>query len=117
MRAVRELRPPGVYPAADQAGVKPLSAADTRIVGFVGLAARGPLDEPVFLSGWNEFLDVYGPTLADGHPARSVEGFFLNGGKTCYVVRVAHRAKPGQAAKAEHASCAERVMKDGWDKP
>jgi uncharacterized protein len=116
MRAVRELRPPGVYPAADQPRVKPLSAADTRIAGFVGLAARGPLNEPVYIGGWNEFLDIYGSS-PDGFLARSVEGFFLNGGKCCYVVRVAHRPKTGEAAKPEHAACAERVMKDGWDKP
>jgi hypothetical protein len=105
-----------VYPAADQPRVKPLSAADTRIAGFVGLAARGPLNEPVYIGGWNEFLDIYG-TSPDGFLARSVEGFFLNGGKCCYVVRVAHLPKAGGALKPEHAACAERVMKDGWDKP
>jgi hypothetical protein len=117
MRAVRELRPPGVYPAADEPREKPLTAADVRVAGFVGLAARGPLDEPVFLGGWNEFLDIYGSSPGDGYLARAVEGFFLNGGRSCYVVRVAHRAKPGEKLKPEHTACAERVMKDGWDKP
>jgi Bacteriophage tail sheath protein len=116
MRAVRELRPPGVYPATEEPRAKPLTVADTRVAGFVGLAARGPLDEPVLLGGWNEFLDVFGQS-PDGYLARAVEGFFLNGGVSCYVVRIAHRAKHGEAAGAEHASCAEWVVKDGWDKP
>ena len=38
MRAVREIRPPGVYPAADEPRAKPLTVADTRVAGFVGLA-------------------------------------------------------------------------------
>jgi hypothetical protein len=116
MRAVREIRPPGVYPAADEPRAKPLTVSDTRVAGFVGLAARGPLDEPVLLGGWNEFLDVYGHSN-ESYLARSVEGFFLNGGSSCYVVRVAHRAQPGATPGPEHAACGERIVKDGWDKP
>ncbi len=116
MRAAREIRPPGVYPAADEPRAKPLTVSDTRVAGFVGLASRGPLDEPVLLGGWNEFLDIYGHAN-DSYLARAVEGFFLNGGASCYVVRVAHRAKAGETAGPEHAACAERVVKDGWDKP
>jgi uncharacterized protein len=120
MRAAREIRPPGVYPAADEPRAKPLTVSDTRVCGFVGLAARGPLDEPTLLGGWNEFLDIYGHSN-ESYLARAVEGFFLNGGQSCYVVRVAHRARPGADGKVtagpEHASCAERVVKDGWDKP
>jgi hypothetical protein len=116
MRAVRELRPPGVYPAPEEPRARQLTAADTKIAGFVGLAARGPLDEPRLIGGWNEFLNTYGHST-DGYLARSVEGFFLNGGTACYVVRVAHRPKKGETPKPEHAACAERVIKDGWDKP
>lgn len=116
MRAAREIRPPGVYPAADEPRAKPLTVSDTRVAGFVGLAARGPLDEPVLLGGWNEFLDIYGHSN-ESYLARAVEGFFLNGGASCYVVRVAHRPRPGETAGPEHAACAERVVKDGWDKP
>src|SRR5688500_12034107 len=116
MRAAREMRPPGVYPAAEEPRSKPLTVADTRVAGFVGLAATGPVDEPRLIGGWNECVDVYSHS-PEGYLARAVEGFFLNGGRSCYVVRVAHRAKPGEPLKPEHAACAERVMKDGWDKP
>ncbi len=116
MRAVRELRPPGVYPAAEELRSKPLTVSDTRITGFVGLAARGPMNEPRLVGGWNEFLDVYGYSK-DSYLAHAVEGFFLNGGRSCYIVRVAHNAKPGRRPGPEHAACAERVLKDGWDKP
>jgi hypothetical protein len=116
MTALREIRPPGVYPAGDEVRARPLSIADTRICGFIGLAAKGPLDEPRRISSWDEFVDTYGFSQ-DGYLARGVEGFFLNGGKCCYVVRVAHRARQGEVVGPDHASCAERIIKDGWDKP
>src|SRR2546423_15691489 len=114
MRAVRDMRPPGVYPASDQIKGGPISAADTRIAGFVGLAAKGPLDEPRRLKSWNDFVEIYGASAADGHLGRAVEGFFLNGGPACYVVRVAHRARAGELVGPDHAACAERAIKDGW---
>src|SRR5215468_41587 len=62
-----------------------------------------------------------GFSLADirdvGFLGRAVEGFFMNGGQTCYVVRVAHRARNGAEAGPDHANAAERVAKDGWEKP
>lgn len=116
MTALREIRPPGVYPATTEIKGGPIQVADTRIAGFIGLASKGPLDEPRRISSWNDFQEVYG-FLQESHLARSVEGFFQNGGKTCYVVRIAHRPKQGEMAGPDHASVAERVVKDGWDKP
>jgi hypothetical protein len=110
------MRPPGVYPASDEIRAAGISIADTRICGFVGLASKGPLDEPRRITGWNEFVEVYGFST-EGYLARAVEGFFLNGGKVCYVVRVAHRPKSGEASGPQHASSAERIVKDGWEKP
>ena len=110
------MRPPGVYPASDEVRATPLTTADTRIAGFVGLAARGPLDEPRRLSSWNDFLETYG-NAPDGYLARSVEGFFQNGGPACYVLRVAHRSKPSELVGPDHASAAELIVTDGWDKP
>jgi hypothetical protein len=90
--------------------------SDTRVAGFVGVAARGPLDCPTLLRGWNEFTDVFG-NAHEGYLARAVEGFFLNGGESCYVVRVAHRARGGSQPGPENPACAELIIKDAWDKP
>src|SRR5215831_9995452 len=114
-RPIGEIRPPGVYISHVDALARSYTLADTRIAGFVGLAAKGPLDVPMRITSWDQFCDVY--SNADvGHLGKSVEGFFLNGGKTCYVVRVAHRARGDEKAGIDHAFCAERVAKDGWEK-
>jgi hypothetical protein len=96
-----------------------IGSADTRIAGFVGLATKGPLDEPQRISSWNDFLEIYGgpPASGDGYLAHSVEGYFQNGGPVCHVVRVAHRPRDGERASAEHAASAQLEILDGWDKP
>src|SRR5262249_12202423 len=115
-RPMGEIRPPGVYTSSVEAAVRGYALADTRIAGFVGMAAKGPLDVPRRISSWDEFVDVY--SSADiAHLSNAVEGFFLNGGHTCYVVRVAHSARSGVEAGPEHAYAAERIAKDAWDKP
>jgi hypothetical protein len=111
----REVRPPGVYHTGGAARVTSINVASTHIAGFVGIANKGPLDVPRLLQSWAEFVEVYGGSN-DGYLARAVEGFFLNGGRSCYVVRVARRPKAGDAVKPEHASPAARTIKDAWDK-
>lgn len=61
----------------------------TDIAGFVGLAERGPLHQPVRLESWRQFQAAFGSFVPYGFLAYAVKGFFENGGRTCYVVRIA----------------------------
>ena len=92
-----DLRPPGVYPAFAEQEYAGLERADTRVAGFIGIAQRGPLDVPRRVSSWDEFSEVYGIDHQH-YLTRSVEAFFRNGGKVCWVVRVAHLPRD-QAAR------------------
>ena len=116
MRAYRELRPPGVYPAVEEPRSRVLDVANTRVAGFVGLAQKGPLDEPVAIRSMGEFRNVYG-ALPQGYLEHSVQGFFDNGGDSCYVVRVAHKARGGVQPTFDHAQRAGWSVVDGWGKP
>src|SRR5579884_2526717 len=73
------------------------------IAGFVGFASSGPLDVPVPIEDAAQFADVFGvdaPLAWDGDRGETVFGFlgpavrsfFRNGGRRCWVVRVADRA-------------------------
>jgi uncharacterized protein len=115
-RPVGDIRPPGVYISSVEAQRRSFLIGDTRVAGFVGLTARGPLDVPTRISSWDEFVDIYA-NVDVGYLSNAVEGFFLNGGQVCYVVRVAHRARGDTAPGPEHAYAAERIFKDAWDKP
>jgi phage tail sheath protein FI len=68
------------------------------IAGFVGIAERGPLHEPVRVESWNGFTSTFGGHFPAGFLAYAVEAFFANGGRTCWVVRVADPAAARRAA-------------------
>ena len=116
MRPSADPRAPGIYQSFDSVAPPPLSIANTRIAGIVGLTQKGPMNEPTRLASWDEFLETYGYT-ADSYTSDSVHGFFKNGGTDCWVVRVAHTAPAGELAGLDHAACAEHAQIDDWNKP
>ena len=59
-RPVGDIRPPGVYVSHIEATSKAITLADTRVAGFVGLTAKGPLDVPMRISSWDEFVATFG---------------------------------------------------------
>lgn len=71
---------------------KPTWTAEHSVAAFVGFAARGPVDTPTLLTEWPQFELTFGDFLPDWYLAHAVYGFFLNGGRTCYVVRVGEGA-------------------------
>ena len=76
---------------------KPIEGVATSIAAFVGLAPGGPVNTPLRVSHWGQFEKFYGdPNEPDNGPflegaflAHAVYGFFQNGGRLCWVVRVA----------------------------
>ena len=72
----------------------------TDIAAFVGIAERGPVDVPVPVESWQQFVSWFGGCTRVGFLAYAVRGFLENGGRRCWVVRVASR---GPAARARVA--------------
>ena len=92
-------RTPGVY--FERRDISPLTIGLPRsdIAGFAGIAMRGPLYEPVRVESWIQFMSTFGTHIAQGYLAYSVYGFFANGGRTCWVSRVADPAMATRASK------------------
>lgn len=88
---------PGVYFESSDIGRKGITAVRTDIAAFVGLAERGPLHLPWPVESWRQFQTLFGDFVPFGYLAYAVKAFFDNGGRRCYIVRVA-------AADARHAS-------------
>lgn len=92
------LRRPGIYfqekTEANRFSLPPLDVA-----AFVGFAQRGPVDTPVALEDIDTYHAIFGGDLAVARKSdgtiryaslpTAVAGFFANGGRRCYVVRVA----------------------------
>jgi phage tail sheath protein FI len=83
-----------VYVEEVDTGDKPIEGVSTSTAGMVGVTTRGPVANPTLVTSVADFRRVFGGRL-DYHdyPGISylplaIEGFFNNGGKRVYVVRV-----------------------------
>jgi phage tail sheath protein FI len=98
-------------PASTGIGALPLAerridALPSATAGFVGLAAGGPVEEPVRAESFEAFAAAFtdparprhGPFENGAQLAHAARGFFRNGGLACWVVRVA--GLPGEAPVA-----------------
>lgn len=80
---------PGVYFDLQDKASPVIRQVRTDITGFVGLAERGPLHQPVLIESWRQFQSQFGEFVAHGFLSYAVKGFFENGGRTCFIVRAA----------------------------
>jgi uncharacterized protein len=93
-----QYRTPGVYFEWLDKRAPAIVPLRTDIAGFVGIAASGPLHVPVKIESFTQFTSTFGDHIPQGYLAYSVEGFFENGGQTCWVVRVADEGTARAAA-------------------
>ena len=80
---------PGVLHQTVDAGAPPVTPLRGDVAGFVGIAERGPVDVPVPVETWAQFTSWFGGCTGYAFLAHAVRGFLENGGRRCWVVRVA----------------------------
>ncbi len=83
---------PGVYIQEVPSGSRAIAGVPTSIAAFVGYTARGPVNDPVQLFSYADFERTFGGLHLDSPLSYAVNHFFLNGGATAWVVRVASGA-------------------------
>jgi phage tail sheath protein FI len=93
---------PGVYYERADARTPVIAAVRTDVTGFVGLAPRGPVDEAVPVESFRQFQAHFGPFSGSAFLAYAVRGFFENGGRRCWIARVASR-EPGRGCETAEA--------------
>lgn len=87
---------PGVYVEEVDSGIKPIEGVSTSTAGFVGMTRRGPTTGlPVLVTSFSEFQRRFGghfdfaPAIPNqNYLPFAVDGFFSNGGKRLFIVRV-----------------------------
>jgi uncharacterized protein len=105
---------PGVYVEEVPSASKPIEGVGTSVAAFVGLAPGGPVNFPVRIESWTQFERVYsdpqrfddGPFVPHAYLAHAIRGFFENGGRVCWIVRVGDHgepARPEPSLQAENA--------------
>lgn len=94
--------PPGVYFERADAPSRAIDEVRSDIAGFVGVAERGPLHKPVRVQSWTQFQTRFGVQRSDdAYLSSAVRGFFANGGRTAWIVRV---GRPASVTSYVHAS-------------
>ena len=96
--ALSSYRTPGVRVEWLDAAEQQPTLVRTDVTGLVGVTERGPLHRPVLVESYEQFVGVFGGRQVQAYLPYAVEGFFANGGRTGWVVRVADpaRARPAQ---------------------
>lgn len=91
---------------------------------LVGFAASGPLHVPVVVESVAQFEAIFGTdlqlawdarrgTIVNAHLAPAVRAFFGNGGRRCWIVRVARTRNFDQTARAGSSGATSRDGADG----
>src|ERR1044072_4954758 len=116
---------PGVYVEEVDTGSKPIEGVSTSTAGMIGVTERGPLDVPILVTSYGEYVRGFGARLrahlySNGNDRhcylpQAVEGFFTNGGKRLYIVLVLDTSKALTAStflfdRGTAASAATRLL-------
>ena len=79
---------PGVYIEEVASGVRTITGVPTSITAFVGVSARGPVSDPVFVNSYADYERTFGRLGADNPMAYSVFQYYQNGGSQAIIVRI-----------------------------
>jgi hypothetical protein len=100
--------------AEAMSSLTPITSVSTADTAFVDVFERGPIDVPVRVANYSEFEQVFGGCSHLSAASYGVRGFFENGGRTAWIVRVL----PSDAERASLAAPdllrLEAVTAGGW---
>lgn len=88
-----EYKVPGVYQETISNASRSITSMSVNTFGFVGITARGSIDEPIHCTSWNNFIEqcaggLSSPFMAESDLAYALYKFYQNGGQDAYVSRV-----------------------------
>jgi phage tail sheath protein FI len=92
---------PGVYVEEVASGSQPIEGVGTAVAAFVGLAEKGPFNEPTLVTNWTQYSTTFGGFVEGTYLSHAVYGFFQNGGGRAYIVRIGQQSSAGPKARAE----------------
>ncbi len=78
---------PGVYLEEFEIGAKPIEGVSTSTLGILGETERGPV-VPKLVTNFEDYRRAFGGYITNSFLPNALEGFFINGGKRCYVARI-----------------------------
>ena len=81
---------PGVYLEEIPSGSKPIEGVATSVAAFVGKATKGPTGKAELVQSFDDYNNQYGDIASENDAMGfAVQSFYLNGGKSAYICRLA----------------------------
>jgi len=80
---------PGVYVEEIPSGVHNIVGVSTASTAFVDFFSQGPMSTPTLVNNFTEFQTTFGGLDERSEASYGIMQYFLNGGQTAWVVRVA----------------------------
>ncbi len=81
---------PGVYVEEIPSGSKPIEGVATSVAAFIGKATKGPVGKAELVQSFDGYNDLYGGIASeDDAMGFAVQSFYLNGGKSAFICRLA----------------------------
>lgn len=109
---------PGVYIEVRAEGLISPGRVTVGNIGLLGTASKGPVDEPVLLSGPSDAKDVFGPYDAwtggknnELSLVRALELAYANGASAVFAVRVASGGQTAATIEIDGATAATKAAK------
>jgi uncharacterized protein len=84
---------PGVYIQEIPSGSRAITGVATAVAAFVGRASRGPVNEPVEITSYAEFVRIFGGVWRESGLGYAVRDYYANGGQQAVIVRLARGAE------------------------
>jgi uncharacterized protein len=106
---------PGVYVEEIESGSKPIEAGATNIVGFLGIAEKGPVNEAILVTNWTQYSKIFGGMHTGGWLGHGVYQFFQNGGTKCYINNLAASEVKKEEKKADAKADGKDAKAEGKD--
>jgi phage tail sheath protein FI len=96
---------PGVYVQEVPSGVRTITGVSTSIAMFIGMTKRGRLGVPTRVLSFADYERVFSADTAISEMTDQVRQFFLNGGRTAFIMRIADAsAAPARVDLTNEAS-------------
>ena len=83
---------PIAFADAPEGAVAPLARSAVTVAAFIGRTERGPVDEAVAVSSFDDYRRIFGGHSNAGFVSHAVQHYFLHGGRAALVVRLANGA-------------------------
>ncbi|MFH0902227.1 MAG: hypothetical protein V2A73_16465, partial [Pseudomonadota bacterium] len=113
----RELLASKIVVIEEEPSVRGIPSAPTAVLGAVGITRRGPIDEAVLCTSFEEFRRIFGGFTPDSDLALAAMGFFENGGSALWAVRTAHHTDIADSASVAATHGSGYILAPGMPTP